>query len=91
MIVACRTCRAATSGDAKVASELKRLAMMSLIRLRKGTRRRSAPSALCILAEDIIFMAPVIFSEEATEPMRPLSSRSVAIVFIVVLSLFGVG
>jgi len=34
---------------------------------------------LCILADDIIFIALVVFSVEATEPMRPLSSRSVAI------------
>ena len=46
---------------------------------RNGVRRRSMPSALCILAEDIIFMAPVIFSEDFTEPIRPFNSRNVAI------------
>ncbi len=46
---------------------------------RKGSSLLSPDSALCILAEEIIFMAPVIFSDEATEAMRPFSSRSVAI------------
>ena len=31
------------------------------------------------LAEEIIFMAPVIFSEEATDPILPFNSRNVAI------------
>lgn len=47
--------------------------------VRKGVSLRSASSAFRIFAEEIIFMAPVIFSEEATEPMRPLSSLNVAI------------
>ena len=53
--------------------------MMVSIWLRKGTWRCNELSALCIFADEIIFMAPVIFSDEATEPMRPLSSLSVAI------------
>ena len=67
-------------GELTGASEERRLAMIVRTPSPKGTSRRSTPSALCILAEEIIFIAPVIFSEEATEPMRPLSSRNVAIV-----------
>ena len=71
--------RAVISGDENVASELSRLAMMVSIWSRKGRSCFRASSALCILAEEIIFMAPVIFSDEATDPMRPFNSLSVAI------------
>ena len=62
--------------------------MMSLTWLRNGRSRRSEASALCILADEIIFMAPVIFSEDATEPIRPLSSLSVAIIVVLLWGLY---
>ena len=34
---------------------------------------------LTIFAEDIIFIAPVIFSDDFTEPILPFNSRNVAI------------
>ena len=44
----------------------------------KGNSWRSSDSYLCTFAEDIIFIAPVIFSLDATEPIRVLSSLRVA-------------
>ncbi len=46
---------------------------------RNGRNCFKAVSALCILADEIIFMAPVIFSDDATEPIRPFNSLNVAI------------
>ena len=77
-----RTSRASVRCDVNSASEASRLAMIPRMLSRKGTRRRSAISALRIFADEIIFMAPVIFSVDATEPMRPLSSLSVAILAV---------
>ena len=70
---------ASQSGDSTGASELNSESMTVCTQSRYGVRRRSTPSALCIFAEEIIFMAPVIFSEDATEPIRLFNSRSVAI------------
>ena len=53
--------------------------MICMIWSLNGSRRRSSCSLLRTLADEIIFMAPVSFSLEATVPMRVLSSLSVAI------------
>ena len=48
--------------------------------LRKGIRCSEADWTLRNLADEIIFIAPVIFWEELTDPILPFNSRIDAII-----------